>query len=205
MARRPSARQAKLKERKAVLAEELKPVHAGLSGGQFKPLTDEDADSIIETAYKILEEVGFADATDHCIEMCLAVGAEYGGDGRLRFPRQVIFETLGKCQRKLTLHGQDPRHDLNLSGSRVHFSTAGAAVMVVDPLSGEYRESTNQDLYDMARIANRCEHLHMFQRTCVARDIPDNREMDINTTYSCIMGTSKHIGCAWTDPSHLAE
>ena len=205
MARRPSARQAKLKERKAVLAEELKPVRAGLSGGQFKPLTDEDADSIIETAYKILEEVGFADATDHCIEMCLAVGAEYGDDGRLRFPRQVIFETLGKCQRKLTLHGQDPRHDLNLSGSRVHFSTAGAAVMAVDPLSGEYRESTNQDLYDMARIANRCEHLHMFQRTCVARDIPDNREMDINTTYSCIMGTSKHIGCAWTDPSHLAE
>ena len=205
MARRPSARQAKLKERKAVLAEELKPVRAGLSGGQFKPLTDEDADSIIETAYKILEEVGFADATDHCIEMCLAVGAECGDDGRLRFPRQVIFETLGKCQRKLTLHGQDRRHDLNLSGSRVHFSTAGAAVMVVDPLSGEYRESTNQDLYDMARIANRCEHLHMFQRTCVARDIPDNREMDINTTYSCIMGTSKHIGCARTDPSHLAE
>ena len=156
MARRPSARQAKLKERKAVLAEELKPVHAGFSGGQFKPLTDEDADSIIEAAYKILEEVGFADATDHCIEMCLAVGAEYGYDGRLRFPRQVIFETLRKCQRKLTLHGQDPRHDLNLSGSRVHFSTAGAAVMVVDPLSGEYRESMNQDLDDMARIANRC-------------------------------------------------
>ena len=205
MARRPSARQAKLKERKAALAEDLRPVRAGHSGGQYRPLSDEDAEMIIETAYQILEEVGFADATDHCIETCVGVGAEYGDDGRLRFPREVIADTLGKCRRNLTLHAQDPQHDLDLSGSRVHFSTAGAAVMVVDPDSGEYRESTGQDLYNMARITNRCEHLHMFQRTCVARDITDNREMDINTTYNCIMGTSKHIGCAWNDPAHLAE
>ena len=65
MARRPSARQAKLKERKAALAEDLRPVRAGHSGGQYRPLSDEDAEMIIETAYQILEEVGFADATDH--------------------------------------------------------------------------------------------------------------------------------------------
>lgn len=205
MARRPSARQAKLKERKAALAEDIRPVRAGHSGGQYKPLSDDDAKTVIEASYQILEEVGFADATQHCIDTCVAVGAEYADDGRLRFPRGVIEDTLNKCQRNLTLHAQDPKHDLDLSGSRVHFSTAGAAVMVVNPETGEYRESTGQDLYDMARITNRCDHLHMFQRTCVARDITDNREMDINTTYNCIMGTTKHIGCAWVEPGHLDE
>ncbi|SVD13691.1 uncharacterized protein METZ01_LOCUS366545, partial [marine metagenome] len=175
------------------------------TGGHYKPLSEADAETIIDTAYQILEEVGFADATEHCVETCVKVGAQFGDDGRLRFPRQVIADTLNKCQRNLTLYAQDPRHDLDLSGSRVHFSTAGAAVMVVDPVTGEYRESKGQDLYDMARITNHCEHLHMFQRTCVARDITDNREMDINTTYNCIMGTTKHIGCAWNDPAHLKE
>ena len=33
----------------------------------------------------------------------------------------------------------------------------------------------------MARIADTCEHIHMFQRTCVPRDIVDNCELDINT------------------------
>ena len=128
MARLAGARQAKLAERKAALAEELKPVHPGESGGQYQPLGPEDVAQIHEATLRILEEVGFADATDHCIECCMSVGAELGDDRRLRFPRSVIEDTLGKAHRNLTLYALDPKHDLGLSGSRVHFSTAGAAV-----------------------------------------------------------------------------
>ncbi len=205
MARRSNAREAKIALRKAALAENLKPVHAGESGGQYKPLTESDVEQIDATVYRILEEVGFADATEYCIETCRSVGAEYGDDGRLRFPRAVIEATLEKCCRELTLHGQDPKHDLTLTGSRVHFSTAGAAVMIADTETGDYRESTAQDLYDMARIADRCEHIHMFQRTCVLRDITNNHDMDINSAYNAVMGTTKHIGCSWTEVPHLED
>lgn len=161
--------------------------------------------AIDETVFQILDEIGFAEATEHCIETCTSVGAILGDDGRLRFPRSVIEETLEKCQRNITLHAQNPEQDLKLSGSRVHFATAGAAVMTVDAATKEYRDSTAQDLYDMARIADRCEHIHMFQRTCISRDIADNRELDINTAYNCLMGTTKHIGSAWTLASNLEE
>jgi len=87
----------------------------------------------------------------------------------------------------------------------VHFSTAGAAVMIADPVKNEYRESIAQDLYDMARITDNCEHIHMFQRTCVARDITDNHDMDINTAYNALMGTTKHIGSSWTEAPHLED
>ena len=60
-----------------------------------------------------------------------------------------------------------------------------------------------EDLFDMARIAETCEHIHIFQRTCVLRDIPDNYEMDLNTLYCSVMGTSKHVGSRWTDVLHL--
>jgi len=205
MARRSNAREAKIALRRAALAEDLKPVHAGESGGQFKPLTPSDIEQIEATVYRILEEVGFADANEYCIETCLAVGAIYGEDQRLRFPRAVVDDALSKCKRDLTLHGQDPKHDLQLSGSRVHFSTAGAAVMIADPVKNEYRETVAQDLYDMARITDKCEHIHMFQRTCVARDITDNHDMDINTAYNALMGTTKHIGSSWSEAQHLED
>ena len=205
MARRSNARQAKIALRKAALADELKPVRAGIPGGRYKPLSESEVEQIDATVYRILEEVGFADATGHCIETCKSVGAVYGDDNRLRFPRAVIEDTLNKCMREVTLCGQDPKHDLHLSGSRVHFSTAGAAVMIADTENNEYRESTAQDLYDLARIADQCEHIHMFQRTSVIRDISDNRLMDINTAYNSIMGTTKHIGSSWTEAHHLED
>ena len=205
MARRSNAREAKIALRKAALTDDMKPVRPGESGGQYKPLSDSDIEQINATVFRILQEIGFADANEHCIEVCQAVGAIYGDDKRLRFPRAVVEDALGKCNRNLTLHGQDPKHDLDLSGSRVHFSTAGAAVMIADPSNNEYRESTAQDLYDMARIADNCEHIHMFQRTCVLRDVVNNHDMDINTAYNALMGTTKHVGASWTEVNHLED
>lgn len=204
MGRRSGGRQAKIALRKAALAEDLKPVHAGETGGHYRPLKDVDIEAINETVFKILEQVGFAQATPHCIETCTAIGATYE-DERLKFPRQVVEEAMEKSCRDLVLHGQDPKHDLDLSGQKVHFSTAGAAVMIADPENNEYRESTAQDLYDMARITDLCEHIHMFQRTCVLRDITDNYAMDINTTYNSVLGTSKHVGASWTEVHHLED
>ena len=205
MPRRSGGRKSRVAIRTAPLAEELKPVRPGESGGQYRPLTDDDTKAIVENCFRILEEVGFSQATPHCIETCTAYGAELGKDGRLRMSRDVVQNALDATPNELTLCAQDPAQDLTLSGSKVFFSTAGAAVMVVDPVTGEYRDSTAQDLYDMARITDTCEHIHMFQRTCVPRDILDNCAMDINTTYNAIMGTSKHVGASWTEAYHLQE
>jgi trimethylamine--corrinoid protein Co-methyltransferase len=206
MGRRTNSREAKIAMRKAALADDLKPVQAGLEGGQYRPLTDTDVAAINDTVFKILEEVGFADATPHCIETCVAIGAIYSEeDGRLRFPKAVVEDAMDKCCRNLTLYGQDPKHDLQLTGQRVHFSTAGAAVLIADTVKNEYRESTAQDLYDMARIVDKCDNIHMFQRTCVLRDILDNRAMDINTTYNAVCGTTKHVGASWTEVEHLED
>ena len=187
------------------MAEAVKPVLPGQAGGQFEPLSAAGVAAIADNAFRILDRVGFADATPHCIETCTAVGAVLGDDGRLRMPRSLVERTLQQARRNLVLHGQNPRWDLDLSGARVHFSTAGAAVMVADSEKGLYRDSEAQDLYDMARIVDTCEHIHMFQRTCVPRDIADNYALDINTVYCAVMGTSKHVGSSWTVYQHLEK
>ncbi len=205
MPRRSGGRRARRAERAAPLAEALKPVRPGHTGGQYQPLSAAGVAAVADNAFRILERVGFADATPHCIETCTAAGAAFGDDGRLRMPRSLVERTLQQARRNLPLHAQDPRWDLDLSDARVHFSTAGAAVMVADSENGLYRDSEAQDLYDMARIVDTCEHIHMFQRTCVLRDVPDNYAMDINTLYCAVMGTSKHVGSSWTVPEHVEK
>ena len=205
MTRRSGGRKARQAQRSAPLADALKPVHPGETGGQFKPLTEADVAVIVDNVFRILAEVGFSEATPHCIEACTGVGAVLGADGRLRMPPKVVENTLRQARRDLVLHGQDAQHDLHLQGSKVHFATAGAAVMIADAQHCSYRESTLQDLYDMARLVDTCEHIHLFQRTCIARDIADNYALDINTAYAAVRGTTKHIGSSWTEFRHVEK
>ena len=205
MARRSGGRRARKAQRSAPLADAVKPVHPGESGGKFKPFSEADVAAVTENIFRILEEVGFADATPHCIEACTAAGAEFGDDGRLRMPRATVENAMQQAPKNLVLHGQDRRHDLQIGGSKVHFATAGAAVMIADPEDGSYRESTARDLYDMARIVDTCEHIHMFQRICVMRDIPDNYALDLNTAYCAVAGTVKHVGSSWVHSSHVEK
>ncbi len=69
----------------------------------------------------------------------------------------------------------------------------------------EYRESTVQDLHDAARICDRLDNIHFVQRPMVARDILDNREMDLNTIYACCSGTTKHVGTSFTEPDFVDD
>ncbi len=205
MARRSGGRQARHALRNAPLAVDKKPVSAGMLGGQYRPLSESDIAAIEENIYRILAEIGFNNATPHCIETCTAIGAVLGDDGRLRMPRQVVEKALAQAEHNLVLHGQDPVHDQKINDTRVHFATGGAAVMIADTVNNCYRESTAQDLYDLSRIVDTCEHIHIFQRMCVLRDIEDNYEMDLNTTYCSVAGTSKHVGASWTDHKHLEK
>ncbi|MEO1197659.1 MAG: trimethylamine methyltransferase family protein [Pseudomonadota bacterium] len=198
--RRSGGRSARVAMRAAPLADDIKPVRGGMEGGRYSPLTDGDIAAIHETALRLLEEVGMADAPDTGIAHMTAVGATLADDGRLRFPRALVMEMVAKAARDFPLCGRDPAHDIWPQGARVHYGTAGAAVHAVDPIEREYRESTLLDLYQAARLVDQLENIHYFQRTVVARDMEDATELDLNSLYACLAGTSKHIGVSFTSP-----
>ncbi|MEO0764346.1 MAG: trimethylamine methyltransferase family protein, partial [Pseudomonadota bacterium] len=149
---RSGGRAARRAARAAPLADHLRPVRAGLEGGRYSPLTNAEVDRIHHAALDALEQIGLADAPDSGVAYLTGAGAVQGDDGRIRFPRALVEDTLARANRSLTLCARDPAHDLHLSGTRVHYGTAGAAVHLVDVDGKHYRESTVQDLHDAARI-----------------------------------------------------
>jgi len=203
--RRAGGRAARVALRSAPLSEDRRPVRPGLSGGQYRPLTEAEVERIHRAALLALEEIGLSQAPPSGVAAMTAAGAIPGDDGRLRFPRALVEDMLAKAARDITLHGRDPRHDLELSGTRTYFGTAGAAVHIVDLATESYRDSTAADLYDTARLVQNLDNVHFLQRPMVCRDIPDNRDMDLNTIYACCAGTTKHVGTSFSDPAHVEE
>ena len=201
--RRAGGRAARVALRAAPLAEDIRPVRAGMEGGLYKPLSDADVQRIHRAALEACETIGFADAPPSGVAALTRAGANLGDDGRIRMPRALIEDSLAMAARDITLCGRDPKHDLRLSGDRVHFGTAGAAVHMVDVEKREYRDSTLQDLYDAARIVDCLDNVHFLQRPMVCRDVTDNYELDINTIYACCAGTSKQIGTSFVELGHM--
>lgn len=201
---RSGGRAARRAARTAPLAQHLRPIRPGMDGGRYEPLTAGDLDRIHNAALDALEQIGLAAAPQSGIDYMSAAGAIPGTDGRIRFPRSVVEDAIARANRSITLCGRDPAHDLDLSGTRVHYGTAGAAVHLVEAEGRIYRDSTVQDLHDAARITDVLENIHFLQRPMVCRDITDNLEMDLNTVYATACGTTKHIGTSFTDPAHVA-
>jgi len=85
----------------------------------------------------------------------------------------------------------------------VYFGTGGAAVQTLDLDTHQYRAATLQDLHDFTRLADSLNNISWFTRCCVATDVPDLFELDINTAYALIKGTNKPVGTSFTVASSV--
>lgn len=203
--RRRGGREARRELRAMPIPEDERAIRPGLEGGRYKPLTDAEVERIHRAALDVLEQIGLSNAIPSCIELVTNAGGRLTEDGRLLFPRGLVEDTLAMAARRFVVHGQNPKHDMEVWGSKVHFGTAGAAVHMVDALTGEYRESTLADLYDIARLVDALDNIHFYQRSIVARDMVEPRDLDLNTCYACVTGTSKHVGTSFVQPEHVEE
>ncbi len=160
--RRSGGRANRVALRAAPLADNLRPVRPGMPGGQYRPLTDANMAKIHESALQALEQIGLSQAPRTGVEILTGAGAIQGDDGRIRFPRALVEDMLAIAARNITLCGRDPKYDLHLSGTNVHFGTAGAAVHMVDPITLAYRDTTAQDLYDAGRLVQSGSHADLI-------------------------------------------
>ncbi len=204
--RRAGGRAARKKARQGGAgAGDTGAIWPGVEGGTYRPLSKDDVEKVHRTALDILAQVGLRDATKRCVETVTGTGGQLTDDGRLLFPQTLVEDTLAQTGRGFPLYAQDPNYDLDPSSTRIHLGTSGAAVHIIDSETRQVRNSTLQDLYNMARLADALPNIHMFQRTVVPREIEDPRLMDLNTCFACMAGTKKPIGTSFTSAANLDE
>ena len=200
--RRAGGRAARVAKRTADVAE-VNPCPPGQKGGAYRPLADRDLEAIYQTALRILSEIGMGEVPELLMERALEAGGERSARGRLCFPQAMVEGCIDRAAKSFVFHGRDPRHDIEIGGDRVYFGTGGAAVQTLDLETGLYRPSTLVDLYDFTRLADQLTNVSWFTRCCVATDLEDVRDLDINTAYALLAGTTKPVGTSISLAEHV--
>ena len=177
------------------IEQEINPVPPGQIGGRYRPLTDEEVTRVIDEAYRVLEEIGMGEVPPRLQERALDGGA-FVQQGRLCFPRAMLEDLVAGTPPTYILHGRNPKYSLTV-GEGTYYCTGGAGVQTLDMETGLYRASTLVDLYDFTRLADQLDQISVFARVCVATDLPDKRELDINTAYALIAGTEKPVSTSF--------
>ncbi|MEM9318374.1 MAG: trimethylamine methyltransferase family protein [Pseudomonadota bacterium] len=199
--RRAGGRQDRLRQRAAGPAN---PAPPGQAGGQYQPLDPDQLRAIYQTALSVLSELGMGEVPTRLEADLVRAGAKTDGAGRVRLPGHLVQEAVASAAKRFTLHGRDPARSIEVGGSAVHFGTGGAAVQTLDLETGRYRPSTLADLHDFTRLQDTLDNVSWFTRCCVATDVPDNYDLDVNTVYALLANTTKPVATSFTLAEHIA-
>jgi len=183
---------------KRALPPEIDPCPVGPVGGQYKPLTDGQLEQIYQNALRILSELGIGEAPPALVEQAVKCGATVNDAGRLCYSPAMVEGIIDGACKSFPFYGRDAKHDFEVGGDKVYFGTGGAAVQTLDLDTHLYRSATLQDLYDFTRLADSLKNVSWFTRCCIATDVEDILELDVNTAYALLRGTTKPIGTSFT-------
>jgi trimethylamine:corrinoid methyltransferase-like protein len=151
--RRSGGRASRVAARTAPLATNLRPVRAGMSGGQYSPLSEASVLRIHEAALDALETIGLSQAPPSGVEILTGAGAILGDDGRIRFPRALVEDMLTIAKKDVVLYGRDPAHDLD--PRQCAFLSAR---MVARDVVDNYEMDINTTLCLLRRHDQTCRH-----------------------------------------------
>ena len=192
------------RHKKRATKPEIDPCPPGQTGGFYKPLSDVEIEQIVGTAVDLLERLGIGEVPDRLRRDLMRAGAKAGDHDRVLLPHKLVQAAIDQAAKRFTLHGRDQARSINIGGESVYFGTGGAAVQTLGLDSGRYRPSTLTDLHDFTRLQDTLANVSWFTRCCIATDVPDNFDLDVNTAYALIRNTTKPVATAFTLAEHVA-
>ena len=139
-------------------------------------LTTEQVERLHDGSLQILEDVGLLVRN----EKARGRFAEHGcaldeGTEIVKIPRRLVAESLERTPATFTLHGRDPRLDVTIPRHEPVVATAGSAPNIVDPVSGEERRSTSDDIARIGHLVNELPGYDVFSICILANDAPDGQ------------------------------
>ncbi|MBN1589337.1 MAG: trimethylamine methyltransferase family protein [Pirellulales bacterium] len=161
----------------------------------YQPLNEEDVRQIAESALDVLEKSGMAVYSRSARDALLKAGAVAATDDPtvLRLPRSLVEDAVASNPSSITLFGRDDACDVVLEKNRVHYGTGGTAIYVLDPDTGNRRNSTVDDVILNARMIEQLENLHLFTINVFPHDVAKQDDIDVNRFFHALDNTTKHV------------
>ena len=172
--------------------------HAGsrMSGGfSLNVFTADELEEIHLATLEVLERAGIYCDDPEALDIFADGGCSVDREsGIVRFPGHVVEDAIASAPTSFVGCGREEAYDIVFEPGRVGFTTFGEGLMVVDPESGELRESTRQDVADTARLTDYLGGIDAYEVAVGASDVPPDLA-EIHNYAAAVGECRKHI-CA---------
>ncbi|MEM3622830.1 MAG: trimethylamine methyltransferase family protein [Candidatus Bathyarchaeia archaeon] len=160
---------------------------------QFKPLSEEQIESIHLASMRILEEVGIKIYSDAALKLLADGGAEVDFNKKLAYiPQYLVKEALSKAPSTIKLYGRNRKHDRTLEGDKVTFNPGSSALYILDYEKNEIRKPVSKDLTELVRLTDALDYIHAQSTALVVSDVPQTI-VDRYRLYIVLKNSSKTI------------
>ena len=164
-------------------------------GLSLNVLTDDQVNKIHQGTLKLLDQTGVFVEDEKALDCFESGGARVDRESKMvQIPPHLVEEAIRSAPSKVILAGRDPKHDLVLEGSRVHFTNFSEGVKVNDLQSGEHRTPVKKDLVDSARIIDYLDEVDFCEKALGAHDVNQNT-VPLHNAEAYLTNTTKH--CAF--------
>ena len=167
------------------------PRSGGLSLNVF---TESELSDIHLASLEVLERTGVFVEADEALDIFADGGCDVDRETHIVcLPPHVVEDALRSAPSKFVLCGRDPKNDIVLEPGRVAFTNFSEGIRVVDPYTGELRDSTKADIADIARLNDYLSDIDTHEIAVGARDVPPET-CAVHNAEAQYLNTTKPIG-----------
>jgi len=147
-----------------------RPRSGGLSLSVFN---ESELDDIHLATLEVLERTGVFVEADEALDIFADGGCPVDRDTHVvRIPPHVVEDAIAAAPSTFVLCGREPANDIVLAPGRVAFTNFSEGIRVVDPWTGEIRDSTKADIADIARLNDYLSDIDTHEISVGAKDAP---------------------------------
>jgi trimethylamine--corrinoid protein Co-methyltransferase len=163
----------------------------GLSVNVF---TESELDEIHLATLEVLERTGVFVEADDARDIFKDGGCRVDAETRMvHIPPHVVEDAIASAPSTFTLYGRESKNDFLMAPGRVAFTNFSEGIAVVDVETRKIRESTLQDVADIARLNDYLSEMDTHEISVGARDVPPETAA-VHNTEAQLLNTTKPIG-----------
>ncbi len=149
--------------------------------------------TIHASSIDILAKIGVRFPHPLALELLSKAGAAIDGE-IVRIPGDLVEKALEDVPKRdeVVLYGREEKHDISFKDHTPRLACMTMAVEVIDPVSGEKRPATNEDLANLTSLADRLDGISVNGGLVTPQDVPGAYN-DWYTWATTIKNTTKHI------------
>jgi len=174
------------------------PGITSMQGMKIELFTDDDIEAIDRATRDVLSLYGVQVSDDEGLKLFKEAGCEVNFETKMvKIPDFLINQALASAPKTFYLYGRDDKHTIEQSWKgRVHYTCFGTGIQVCNYLGdGKYetRDSTGQDLINVAKVCDWAEGISYFSLPVSAREWAGKGATDVHEMYISLSNTVKHF------------